>query len=84
MQAKPAVEVIREAYSNPANPQNLRLAHNGKQNAIAAWDAELNRFVMVASATIDGKWVTVPYELLVNGERVVSEWFEVERQDEAR
>jgi hypothetical protein len=67
MQAKPAVEVIREAYSNPANPQNLRLAHNGKQNAIAAWDAELNR-----------------YELLVNGERVVSEWFEVERQDEAR
>ena len=79
MEATPAIEVIRNAYQNPANA-NLRLAHNDKQNAIGSWDSRLNRFVMVASATITGQWVEMPYEILVNGKHVVENWTEVSRE----
>lgn len=48
-------------------------------SVIGAWDEKLGRFVMVASKCIDGAWVSMPYELLINGESPKVEWLAVQR-----
>lgn len=43
----------------------IRYARNATATAIAAWWD--NHWVPVASITIDGRWVELPGELLING-----------------
>ena len=78
-----ASEVVREAYANPANDK-LRLAVNSRETCVGSWDENLQRFVMVACATITGQWVELPFELLVNGKHVVEEWREIPRESMVR
>lgn len=59
-----------------AERPTVRYALSTKWNAIGAWSQELGRFVTVAAETIDGKWASMPYELLVNGKPIPTEWQE--------
>jgi hypothetical protein len=74
MQKHTVFEVISEAYRT--QPQ-LRLATTPKQDVIGSWSPSEQRFVVVACLAITGHWVSMPYELLVNGERIAHEWQEV-------
>lgn len=53
-----------------AGRPNVRYALNRKQNAIAAYSQEMDRFVCVAGMLIDGSWASMPHELLINGNPV--------------
>jgi len=77
-QREQALTIIRRAYRE--QPQLPTLAINAEANAIAAWDKNLQRFVMVAAYAITGQWVSMPYELLVNGQRIPNEWTEYPRE----
>jgi hypothetical protein len=69
-----ALEVIRKAYETQPH---LNLAVNDKQNCIGAWSKELGRYVIVASLTLTDQWVSMPYELLINGAVPVRNWVAV-------
>ena len=71
-----AQEVIAQAYSEQPH---LKLAVNEKQTVIGSWDNNLQRFVAVASLAITGEWVSMPFEMLINGKPMVAEWFPVAR-----
>lgn len=73
-----ALDVIRTAYKNPAN-DHLRLAVNAEENAIGSWNSTQGRFVIVACLTITDEWCEMPYELIVNGERIPQTWTEISR-----
>lgn len=47
---------------------HVRYARNRHGNAIAGFDEKLGRWCAVASLTIHGLWVSMPFELLVNGQ----------------
>jgi hypothetical protein len=57
---------------------NVRYAPTKKGHAIGAWVPAYGRYVPVASLGIDGKWYSMPYELLINGKHpfVADDWDE--------
>ena len=74
-----AHEIIRNEYQS--NPQRSLLAigkrpagHYDTGECIGAWSKELGRFVLVVSKSITGEWVSMPIELLINGEPPVIEY----------
>lgn len=44
---------------------HVRYAANRKGTAVAAWHE--GRWVMVAGLLLDGRWASLPYELLIDG-----------------
>lgn len=60
-----------------------RFAKNPKGNLIGLWNDDLGRFVVVASLAITGEWVSLPYEILANGEPMCKpgEWIEGAQED---
>jgi hypothetical protein len=71
-----AEDVISQAYREQPN---LRLAITPAGNVIGSWSESLGRFVIVASLTLTGEWVSMPYEILINGEAPCRDWAEVGR-----
>jgi len=73
-----AQDVIRKAYQTQPH---LKLAVNREGNCIGAWSEQQQRFVMVAGRTIfdPPTWVSMPYELLINGKPPVAaaDWIPV-------
>lgn len=67
-----ALVIIRKAYQRQPELPTLAISQDG--SAIGAWSKEQERFVMVAGHTITGQWVSMPYELLVNGQRIEHGW----------
>mgnify|MGYP001574839365 CR=1 FL=1 len=59
-----------------AGRPNVRYALNAKGNAIGGWSEAHGRFVTVACLTLLGMWVTMPYELLINGKPIENTWNE--------
>lgn len=57
---------------------NVKYAILRDHSMIGAWAESLGRYVAVASATITGQWVSMEYELLVNGELPYgpADWYE--------
>ena len=60
-----ALDIARAAKL--AKP-HIRYAASQDNSCVVAMDA--GRWVRVAAHTIDGRWVSMPYELLVNGEPI--------------
>lgn len=76
MQDRTAHDIITQAYETQPH---IRLAVSKSGDTIGSWSEEKNRFVVVAGRYITGEWVSLPYELLVNGKPLVTEWAEVPR-----
>lgn len=49
---------------------------NVEQTAIGGWNTRLNRFQVVACQAITGEWVTMPHELLIDGQPKQEVWVE--------
>lgn len=50
---------------------------SAEYDVIGAWDEKQDRFVPVAAKLINGRgWVSMPWELLVNGSPMKIEWAE--------
>ena len=47
---------------------------NGRGTAIGAWGEEKGRYVVVAAQGLDGRFVTMPNEVLVNGCPFPEDW----------
>lgn len=60
------------ANARKAKP-HVRYAVHRNGSAIAAWDKELGRFVVVACLALTGQWYSNPVEILVDGERWYSD-----------
>jgi len=58
---------------------HVKYVLNDKRNIIGAWSSTLNRYVCVASLSLTGEWVSMPYELLVNGEPMQVIWVDKEQ-----
>lgn len=69
-----ASRILREARQ--AKP-HVRYVLNDKQTVIGAWSDALNRYVCVACVAITGEWVSMPYEILVNGEPMHNTWTDI-------
>jgi len=52
----------------------VKYVTNDKGDCIGAWVDNLGRYVTVAGKLITGEWVSMPYELLVNGKPVPINW----------
>jgi hypothetical protein len=74
MESKTAHQVIERAYQDQPY---LNLATTSQENVIGAWSNEHSRYIIVASLTLTGEWVSVPFELLINGAAPVREWIPV-------
>ena len=61
LQAEKVLAAAREAKPG------VRYAMHRDGNAIGGWVESLGRFAVVASRTPTGQWVSMPWELLVNG-----------------
>lgn len=59
------------AIARTARP-NIEYAVHKNGSAIAAWDRDQGRFVVVAALSLSGHWYSNPMEILVDGER----WYE--------
>jgi hypothetical protein len=67
-----ARQIIEQEYAyNPGRPL---LAINTEANCIGSWDATRARFAIVCGYTLTGVWVSMPYELKVNGEFMPNTW----------
>lgn len=61
---------------------DVRYARNRQGNAVAAWDHNLGRFVVVAGMTPEGSWHSLANELTIDGRPVFqdtdwgSDWIE--------
>jgi hypothetical protein len=57
---------------------NVRYARNKNESGIAAFDASVGRFRLVAAKTLLGTWASMPMELLIDGKPAFpdSEWIE--------
>jgi len=71
-----AREIIHNTY---AGQPELKLAESKSGACIGAWDVDQGRYVMVAGKALTGDWVTMPYELLLNGKPPVAaeDWIPV-------
>jgi hypothetical protein len=70
-----AQEIVENARK--AKP-HVRYAAHKDGGAVAGWAESLGRFVIVASRAITGEWVSMPYELLINGSpcHTPADWIE--------
>lgn len=77
-----AMRIIKSEYErNPSRsmlaigstPATKRISGDS-ETCIGAWDERLQRFVQVAGKLITGEWCSMPYEFLVNGERIPIDW----------
>jgi hypothetical protein len=64
------------AVGGKRNNPTKRVAYDNAKGAVGIWSESLGRYVMVASATITGQWVEMPYEIRVNGELPAFDWIE--------
>lgn len=70
-----AMEIISKER---ASGRNIRRAVNSNGSVIAGWSDEQGRWIAVAGKVIgSGEWYSMPYELLIDGKPMVSEWIEV-------
>ena len=73
-------QVIQDAYRNSYDREKvLRLAVGCTGSVIGQWFDHLNRFYPIACQTITGEWVSMPYEILANGQAPDYHWQEVSR-----
>lgn len=65
------------AIARKGRPE-VRYAVTRNGNFVGAFDATLGRFVAVAGLLLDGKWASMPMELLVNGKPLYTaeDWME--------
>lgn len=56
---------------------DVRYTANVKQTSIGAWNDALQRFQPVAFEGLDGRWYKMPCEVLVNGQPMKREEWEV-------
>lgn len=58
-----------------------RFAKNAKGDLLGLWNDELGRYVVVASLSITGQWISLPYEILANGQPMAckADWIEERR-----
>ncbi|MBI4001405.1 MAG: hypothetical protein HY348_06450 [Nitrospira defluvii] len=70
--ADQVLTMVRE--KNPTR----RFARNVKGDLLGLWSDDLGRYVVIASLSITGEWVSLPYEIKANGEPMVKpgEWIE--------
>lgn len=70
--ADQVLTMVRE--KNPTR----RFAKNTKEDLLGLWSDALGRFVVVASLSITGEWVSLPYEILANGQPMAgkADWVE--------
>jgi hypothetical protein len=54
--------------------QTVRYCLNEAQTAIGAWNKTLGRYQIVAMLAITGEWVTMPYEVFLNGQPPLEKW----------
>lgn len=73
-----AIGIIRRAYQEQSELPTLAINENA--DCIGAWDKNQERFVAVAAYAITGQWVSMPYELLVNGKRIAHVWKPMPRE----
>ncbi len=55
---------------------DVRYVLNSERTVIGAWSESLGRYVCVACLALTGEWVSMPYEVLVNGQPMVNKWME--------
>lgn len=53
---------------------NIKYYADKSGDNIGAFDEKFNRIVCVAGKLITGEWVSMPYELLVNGKPIKYDW----------
>lgn len=71
-----AVVIIR---TNPGKHLAIgRSKESGEVTAIGAWTAQVSRYVSCAMVGIDGKWYSLPGEILVNGVLPAIDWTRVD------
>lgn len=68
------VGIIQDTLNR--NP-GVRLALGCQGTMIGQWFDNLNRFYPIASETITGEWVSVPYAILINGNEPNYAWVEI-------
>jgi hypothetical protein len=80
-QPRTGVEIIAGAYRNSYDrDKTLRLALGCQGSVIGQWMPALDRFYPIASETITGEWVMMPYEILANGKAPDYQWVEITKQ----
>ncbi len=70
MTAQELLKIAREGKPG------VRYVTNDKGNAIGAWDAKLGRYVCVAGLMLDGRWASMPVEILIDGECIKRNWID--------
>jgi len=74
------VEVIQDGYRKSYDREKvLRLALGCKESVIGQWMPSLSRFYPIACQTITREWVSMPYEILANGQAPDYQWEEIPR-----
>jgi hypothetical protein len=68
-------EAVARAYKE-TNPTH-RFAFDEHNKLIACYEDSVNRFVSFISGSITGDWVSMPYEIKVNGKLPTTDWIEV-------
>lgn len=78
--ARSGEDVIRDTYHRSYDrEQTLRLALGCQGSVIGQWMPSLDRYYPVACQTITQEWVSMPYEILANGQAPDYQWVEVVR-----
>lgn len=59
---------------------HVRYAYSKSGNSVGGWVEERGRFMTVASRLLNNQWVSMPYEVLVNGQpcHKPDDWIEVQ------
>ena len=74
------VEVIQGGYRNSYDREHaLRLALGCRESVIGQWMPSRERFYPIACQTLTGEWVSMPYEILANGQAPDYQWVEIPR-----
>lgn len=80
---KAAEAIIAAVHRVPANADlKLAIGRCGRTREICyigSWVESEGRYVAMIANMIDGKWTHMPFEVRVNGERLLVEWEPVER-----
>lgn len=70
------VQIIGEALDRDPT---VRLALGCRGSVIGQWMSSLTRFYPIACQTITNEWVSMPYEILANGQAPDYQWEEIAR-----
>jgi hypothetical protein len=76
-----AMRIIKSEYERDPKRSLLAIGSSEScrrlgqsESCIGAWDAKQNRFVTVAAMFPDQEWVTMPYELTIDGIPPAIDW----------